>query len=178
MMHTIRVDRVLRETVNTPYADLVTRATGAAVRTSIRQTIAGLAGGTTLLDFSDVGLVDWSCADEVVAKLLLETTDEISVVLGGLREEQSEAIGHVLAGHELAVVSHETPGGVPRLLGRVGRDAQEAFDYIQQKGTIAAEALALALGWDSPTARGALEALARLRLIRRSGTTFTPLPLP
>ena len=178
MMHTIRVDRVLRETVNTPYADLVTRATGAAVRTSIRQTIDTLAGGTAFLDFSDVGLVDWSCADEVVAKLLLETTDEIAVVLGGLREEQMEAIGHVLAGHELAVISRESPGAVPRLLGRVGREAEEAFDYIQQKGAIAAEPLAQALGWDGATARAALDALARLRLIRRAGTTFTPLPLP
>ena len=72
MMHTIRVSRVLRETVNTPYSDLVTRATGAAVRTSIRATIAARPGGTALLDFSEIGLVDFSCADEVVAKLLLD----------------------------------------------------------------------------------------------------------
>ena len=89
MMHTIRVDRVLRETVNTSYSDLVTRATGRAVRSSIRQTIAGLEGGTALLDFSSVGLVDFSCADEVVAQLLLEKTDDVIVVLGGLREDHT-----------------------------------------------------------------------------------------
>ena len=59
-----------------------------------------------------------------------------------------------------------------------GDEAEEAFDYIQQKGAIAAEPLAQALGWDGATARAALDALARLRLIRRAGTTFTPLPLP
>ena len=51
MTHTIRVSRVLRETVNTQYSDLVTRATGAAVRTSIRATIASLPG-IAVIDFS------------------------------------------------------------------------------------------------------------------------------
>ena len=103
MMHTIRVDHVLREAVNTPYRDLVTRATGAAVRTSIEQAIAEADCPTTLLDFSAVGLVDFSCADEVIAKLLLHTWTDSShyVLLQGLREDHSEAIDHVLSHHKI-----------------------------------------------------------------------------
>jgi hypothetical protein len=178
MMHTIRMDRVLRETVNTPYSDLVTRATGRAVRTSLRQALAALEGGTAFLDFSSVGLVDFSCADEVVAQLLLEHTDGVLVVLGGLREDHSEAIDHVLAHHALAVVVQETPEGSPRVLGTVDREAKDTFDQLQGHGAASAETLASLLGWDLPRTERALETLARLRLIGREGYTFTPLVHP
>jgi len=178
MMHTIRLDRVLRETVNTPYSDLVTRATGRAVRTSIRQTIEALEGGTALLDFSSVGLVDFSCADEVVAQLLLEKTDDVIVVLGGLREDHSEAIDHVLTHHSLAVVVQESPDGRPRLLGLVDREAQEVFERLHAHGAADAETMGQHLGWDSGRAQDALDTLVRLRLVRQEGLTFAPLPIP
>jgi hypothetical protein len=178
MMHTIRVDRVLRETVNTSYSDLVTRATGRAVRSSIRQTIAGLEGGTALLDFSSVGLVDFSCADEVVAQLLLEKTDDVIVVLGGLREDHTETIEHVLTHHALAVVVQESPDGCPRLLGLVDREAQEVFERLHAHGAADAETMGQHLGWDAERAQDALDTLVRLRLVRQEGLTFAPLPLP
>jgi hypothetical protein len=178
MMHTIRVDRVLRESVNTPYSDLVTRATGRAVRSSIRQALAALTGGTAFLDFSSVGLVDFSCADEVVAQLLLENTDGVVVVLGGLREDHSEAIDHVLAHHELAIVVQETPDGKPHLLGTVDAETRRAFDQLQRHGPASAETLAQQLEWDAPRTERVFATLARLRLIRRDGITFTPLLRP
>ena len=72
MRQTIRVERLLRESVETPYCNLVTRTTGRLVRSSIARALEADGAPLALLDFSDVGLVDFSCADEIVAKLLLD----------------------------------------------------------------------------------------------------------
>jgi len=98
MIQTIRIGRLLRETVTLPYPCLVTRPTGAAVRNRIEAALAHSDCHTAWLDFSDVELLDLSCADEVVAKLLLAepVTPAPFLVLRGLREEQHEAIEHVL----------------------------------------------------------------------------------
>jgi len=69
VIQTIPLGQVLQETVVTPYRDLVTRPTGAAVRGWIQNAIAQSTAPTTLLDFTGVGLLDFSCADEIVAKL-------------------------------------------------------------------------------------------------------------
>ena len=72
MITHIDVSTVLRRTVCDLYSNLVTRPTGAAVRTEIESQLAGVRGRTlTVIDFSNVNLLDSSCADEIVAKLLL-----------------------------------------------------------------------------------------------------------
>ena len=107
MIQTIHIGHLLREAVASPYRNLVTRPTGAAVRTRIRETLAASDCLTALLDFSGVELLDFSCADEIVAKLLLDDGERAGrfVVLQGLREDQHEAIEHVLTHHRLAVAA-------------------------------------------------------------------------
>ena len=120
MIQTIRIGRLLRETVTTPYRNLVTRPTGAAVRDRIEAALARSDCHTALLDFSDVELLDFSCADEVVAKLLLAEAARRRrfVVLRGLRDEQHEAIEHVLDPPRLAVAALLRRGGaLPARLG-------------------------------------------------------------
>src|SRR6185437_8806560 len=122
MIQTIRIGTLLRETVSSPYRNLVTRPTGAAIRNRIQAAIADSDCHTALLDFSDIELLDLSCADEVVAKLLLDGGERGArfVVLSGLREDQHEAIEHVLTTHRLVVAA--MPCGehpAPRLLGWV-----------------------------------------------------------
>ena len=72
MMH-IDLSSVLRQTVSCElYSNLVTRPTGAAVRAQIEALLADARERSlTVIDFSHVGMIDFSCADEVVAKLLL-----------------------------------------------------------------------------------------------------------
>src|SRR5215208_4059847 len=68
----IDVSMVLRGTVCDLYSNLVTRSTGAAVRGEIEAQLAELRGrSVNVIDFSHVTLLDFSCADEIVAKLLL-----------------------------------------------------------------------------------------------------------
>lgn len=72
MTHDIDVSTVLRGTVCALYSNLVTRSTGAAVRTAIESQVVAIGSPVvTTIDFSQVMLLDFSCADEIVAKLLL-----------------------------------------------------------------------------------------------------------
>jgi len=177
VIQTIRIGHLLREAVAAPYRNLVTRPTGAAVRTRIEQTLAGSGCLTALLDFSDIELVDLSCADEVVAKLLLAGRGPYFFVLRGLREDQHEAIDHVLTHHRLAVAAVPPGLGEPRLLGWVPLDAREAFGCVCDHGPLGVSDLARALGWLETRSREALRGLASRRLVRPVGDLYYPVPI-
>ncbi len=175
MIQTIRIGLLLREAVAAPYRNLVTRPTGAAVRTRIEATLAGSNCLTALLDFSDIELVDLSCADEVVAKLLLTVRTAYFVVLQGLREDHHEAIEHVLTHHRLAVAAVPPGCRAPRVLGWVGADAREAFTWVTEQGPLDVTALALGLDWPVSRSRDALGDLTLHRLVRPIGELYYPL---
>jgi hypothetical protein len=170
MIETIRIGHLLRETALSPYGNLVTRPTGAAVRTRIEDTLARSDCLTALLDFSDIELLDFSCAEEIVAKLLLAQAlpQPRFVVLRGLRDDQHDAIAQVLTHHRLAVAAL-IADGEPMLLGWVSPDTRDAFACLYRLGRACAGDLAGALGWPEPRASEALEALTRHRLVRPEG---------
>jgi hypothetical protein len=172
MTQTIRVEQLLRETVQGPYCDLVTRSTGRAVRTSIQQRLTSRPGSLALIDFTDVGLVDFSCADEIIAKLLLDPLTETTIVLQGLRDEQLEAIEHVLEHHDLVALVHDAASGAARMVGRVSPDLRTTFFALQRAGPCSAQALAERVGWATERAEVALLALVRLRLALNEAEGF------
>jgi anti-anti-sigma regulatory factor len=176
-MLTIQLGAVLRDALPTPSRDLVTRPTGAAVRLRILRTLAETPGPAARLDFADVGLVDGSCADEVVAKLLREMEAGCDVVLCNLDEAQADAIDHVLARQGLAVVAATRDGGVT-LLGRTTPEQLTVFRAVQEAGPGDVVRLAAFLSWTPERTADALRSLALLRLVRAAGGTFSPLPIP
>jgi hypothetical protein len=177
MIQTIRIGHLLRETVTLPYPCLVTRPTGAAVRGRIEAALARSTCHTAWLDFSDVELLDLSCADEVVAKLLLAEppTPPPFLVLVGLREEQHEAIEHVLTHHRLAVTATRYGADQPCLLGWASADARAVFDALIERGAAGPAELARALGWSEGRAREALQALVAYRVLHSDGVRYRPL---
>jgi hypothetical protein len=180
MMQRIDLAPMLRETLTTPYSDMVTRSTGAALRDRIEQTITGASHRTTQLDFTAVGLLDFSCADEVVAKLLLRVADEEEhyVVLSGVTDSHLDAIDHVLERHGLSVASLGDGDVGARVLGVTTPDVQTAFQAIQRLGAGDAKRLADALSWTVERAADALQSLALRRLIQAAGGTYRPLTMP
>jgi hypothetical protein len=99
----IDVHAVLQESVSGVYADLVTRPTGRVVRERIERAMAADADvAIARIDFTGVGCIDYSCADEIVAKLLRGRPAVL--VLTGISEGHREAIEPVLAGHHLAAL--------------------------------------------------------------------------
>ena len=177
MIHTIRLDRILQDAVATPYHDLVTRPTGAAVRNGVVDAMTLAQCAIAVLDFSDVGLLDFSCADEVVAKLLLMMSAERYVLLTGLSEDHSEAIDHVLERHGLAVAALPRPGETPFLLGPTSHEARVAFRHIHEDGPCTLSSLAGDLTWTFEQAARALEELNLHRLVRMDQGTYRPIPL-
>lgn len=176
MILTIRVDELLQLTLSRPSRDLVTRSTGAAIRGSIERAIAATSCPTTMLDFEWVGLIDFSCADEVVAKLLRVVNTDVYIVLRGIDETQAEAIDHVLSRQNLAVTAIPRRGGL-QLLGTTTPDLDLAFQTVHQAGPGDASRLAGRLGWSLERAADALQTLAMRRLIFAGGGTFAPLPV-
>jgi hypothetical protein len=179
MIHTIKLDRILQGAVATPYRDLVTRPTGAAVRGRVEDAMAEARCLTAFLDFSAVGLLDFSCADEVVAKLLQrsQSAGDRYVLLIGLSEDQSEAIDHVLNHHGMMCAVLTEASETPVLLGDCSDEARVAFRHIHETGPCTPASLARDLGWSQAQALAALRPLAFQRLVREDRETYRPLLL-
>ena len=178
MIETIAIARLLREAVQTPYRNLVTRPTGAAVRGRIESELADTGEWqAALLDFAEVDLLDLSCADEVVAKLVRHAhqQDGRVVMLRGLHEDLCESVHEVLEHQQLAVVVVD--GQEPRLLGAVPDDPRLVFSALSAFAAVSTVALAERLAWPETRALAALDTLLALRLVRRKGDGFLRLPL-
>ncbi len=178
MIHTIQVDRVLRDTAPKPYLNLITRPTGAAVRNVIQNHLSQLPPAPACLDFSRIGLMDFSCADEVVAKLLLATElgEGRYFLLRGLDDDHSQTINEVLDHQSLAVAALDQ-NSRPVLLGRTSADLRVAFSRAHALGPGWPTDLAEDLGWAVERAADALLMLALLRVIAAEGGYYRPLPL-
>lgn len=102
----IMMHAVLQQSVAGLYTDLVTRPTGRAVRENIERDLP--AGTIAVMDFTGVGCLDYSCADEIVAKLV---RDKVRVLLlRGLTDAHRDAIEPVLAGAGLAALCARADG--------------------------------------------------------------------
>ena len=172
----IDVGTVLRGTVCDLYSNLVTRPTGAAVRTAIEEQVTELgASVVTTIDFSQVNLLDFSCADEIVAKLLLRyaTDDGLPgfLTFRGIHDGHIDPIETVLERHALALVSwHE---GAAELFGHVDDDERQHWEAVRDHGPIWAEALAPMLTVTEAFAAQQLDRLRSRRLIMRRDDGFT-----
>ena len=129
-MQRIDVKAILERTVSMTYGDLVTRPTGQAVRGGIE---AALQEADTeqvaVIDFGTVRLLDYSCADEIVGKLLLQHGRARYFLLQGVTASHCEAIEPVLERHKLAAVARDREGRV-RVLGHVPAGARETLAFL------------------------------------------------
>jgi hypothetical protein len=169
----IDVSSMLRKSVCELYSNLVTRPTGAAVRCEIEQELDRIGDrALTVIDFSHVGLLDFSRADEIVAKLLLQyvSTDaprrEVYFLFRGISESHMEAIEAVLERHKLALVTQHADGA-SRLVGIADLEERRAWEIIAQLGAAASADIADAIGLSPDAAERTLDKLWRRRLLIR-----------
>jgi len=166
----IDVGEVLQRSVTSLYSSLVTRPTGRAVRMAIETQLRG--AGTlslSLIDFSEVVIIDFSCADEVVAKLLQQyLSDEAQdafFVFRGVREPHRDQIEVVLERQGLAAVVETEPGHF-RLLGVHSAHEQQAWEMLESRGALGEEEIDDAV--DSPEERDAIASLVDRGLVFQS----------
>ncbi len=182
MINHIDLGTVLRKTVCDLYSDLVTRPTGAAVRTGIEQQLADAKDRTlTVIDFTHVGLLDFSCADEIVAKLLVSYCEpagdrpgsgrvapprDCYFLFKGVSDSHLDAIDAVLQRRGLALVAK---GDDERLLliGTVDERERRAWEAVTRLGRVVPADIATEVGVEEPQAESLLATLSRRRLIMR-----------
>ena len=166
----IRVGSLVQRSVATLYSHLVTRPTGRAVRLAI-ESLLGDATDTavSLIDLSEVTVLDFSCADEVVAKLVARYVDadrprDAYFVIRGVSELHREPIEVVLERQRLAAVAQREDGGY-ELLGARSSAEDSAWLLVESRGRIEAGEVGDLL----PCAedRSALESLVRRRVVLR-----------
>jgi hypothetical protein len=164
---------MLRKSVCELYSNLVTRPTGAAVRCEIEQELDRIGDrALTVIDFSHVGLLDFSCADEIVAKLLLQYVSvdaprrEVYFLFRGITESHMDAIETVLERHKLALVTQHADGE-SRLIGIVDVGHRRAWEVICQLGAGVGADVANATGVSREEAERMLDTLWRRRLVIR-----------
>jgi len=129
-VHAIDLREMLNRTVSQGYGDLVTRRTGAAVRGGIEMAIADAGEAPMVIDFTAVRLLDLSCADEIIAKLVLQHGVR-RFIIRGLSPSQREALEPVLEHHGLGVVVEESTGRL-ELLGTVGETTRAALAELRE----------------------------------------------
>jgi len=184
MIDRIDISRVLRTDVCDLYSNLVTRPTGAMVRIGIEHRLDEIGDrALVILDFSDVGLLDFSCADEIVAKLLLQYVSldiprrEVYFLFYGMSESHMDAIETVLERHGLALVTQRAEGG-PFLMGIIDGDQRRIWETIRDLGSAEPRAVATAAGLAPERVERALDDLWRRRLVIRENNAYVSMSDP
>lgn len=171
----IDLGTVLRQTLAANlYSNLVTRPTGRAVRTQIELLLKDADRTLTVIDFSHVQMIDFSCADEVIAKLMLTPSGgrETYFVVRGMTDDHWHAIEQVLEHHGLAIIV-ERGDGVD-LLGVLDESETRVWEALKRRGRASSRQVAADLGAAEADARDALERMWRRRLIARRDEQFMP----
>lgn len=151
----------VRKSVTSLYSGLVTRQTGRAVRAAIEMQLVGAGKvSLSLIDFSEVAIIDFSCADEVVAKLLQQYLDDgppdAFFVFRGVHEPHRDQIETVLRRQGLAAVVESHPG-IFAVAGDHTDDEARIWSLLEEHGSLGEEEVERVL-----PATADQEALARL----------------
>ena len=166
---------LVQRSVASLYSHLVTRPTGRALRLGIESQI-GEIGSVCLsvLDFTQVVVLDYSCADEAVAKLiqryqLADRPADAYFVARGLGEQHRDPIDEVLIRHNLTLVAEVE--GEFTLLGRADAIEHDAWHALQRVRIGRPGDVAAALEAPENGIANALERLAARRVVLRRGTS-------
>ena len=136
----IDVGEVLQRTQTSLYSHLVTRPTGRAVRMAIKTQLQGNSNrSVSRIDLSEVVILDFSCADEVVAKLLEDSIQgesrEEFFVFRGVHERHRGQVQTVLERRGLAAVAETEPNKYS-LLGQRSAAEGRAWMALEDAGLV------------------------------------------
>jgi hypothetical protein len=171
---------LVERSVASLYSHLVTRPTGRALRLGIETQIGDIgAVCLSVLDFTQVVVLDYSCADEVVAKLIQryqadDRPADAYFVARGLGEQHRDPIDEVLLRHGLSLVA-EVEGEFV-LLGSADHIEVSAWRTLQHIRAGGPPDVAARLDASVTSVANALDTLATRRaVLRRDGGTYIAL---
>ncbi|MFQ5963738.1 MAG: hypothetical protein ACE5KZ_05585 [Candidatus Scalinduaceae bacterium] len=164
--------KILKEELKNGSSDLVTRPSGQVIRRRIEEDIVKEGDRVVVaLDFSKIGVIDYSCADEIVAKLVSrllggEYGDKY-IVLTGLNENQKENIEVALERKGLAIMA-KTRNNKKIFLGNINNYLKQTLDLILEKDKITARELSDIMKLEANTSGTRLLNLHKKRLVKRT----------
>lgn len=173
----IDLSALVSRSVATLYSHLVTRPTGEALRLGIERQISDLGSVClSVLDFTQVVVLDYSCADEMIAKLLhryrdADRTANVYFLARAVDENHRQTIEAVLGRYDLALVA-ELTSGVPALLGSASAAERRVWTALERLsyapiGRVSDELDAAS----ADSVRDALDRLVRRRVALRASET-------
>ena len=170
-MHTYELHQIIKEELKNGSSDLVTRPSGQAIRDRIEREIVKEEDGAVIaIDFSKIGVIDYSCADEIVAKLVSRLLGgeygNRYIILTGLNENQEENIEVALERKGLAAMV-ELRDGKRILLGSLNNYLKQTLNMIMKKGRLTAKELSQAMNLEANTSGTRLLNLHKKRLVKR-----------
>ncbi|MBI3099900.1 MAG: hypothetical protein HYY93_16940 [Planctomycetes bacterium] len=162
--------------------DCVTRATGAILRDALERALEEIPEpGGILCDFVRVGVLDFSCADEGIARPVSRLASgeygERHLILANATPTHLENLAVALERKVLACPTVLLPGAIAvgvrvkkpvwGMTGVLHPSLAEVYEMIQKDGTLTAKTLAGRLGIELNTASTRLINLHKRRLIAR-----------
>jgi hypothetical protein len=166
---------LVQRSVASLYSHLVTRPTGQALRLGIESQLCELGSFcVSVLDFTQVAVLDYSCADEVIAKLLqryqrADRPTDAYFIARGLAGEHREPIEEVLTRHKLSLVAEIE--GQFNLLGHASASERSVWWTLQQLTSADADGVAARAELPPPLAVAALNELVARRSVLRPVST-------
>jgi hypothetical protein len=163
--------KFLKEELGNGSKDLVTRPSGQAIRVRIERDIEKEPDGAAVaLDFSKIGVIDYSCADEIVTKLVSRLLSgeygDKYLLLVGLNENQKENIEVALERKDLAIMA-EMRDGNRVVLGNLNNYLKDTLDFIVKKKKATSKDLSDARKLEANTSGTRLLNLHKKRLVKR-----------
>lgn len=163
--------KLLKDELGNGSKDLVTRQSGEAIRRRIERDIEKEPDGSVVaLDFSKIGVIDYSCADEIVAKLvsrlLAGEYGDKYLILAGLNGNQKENIEVAVERKDLAVVAGMKDGG-RAVLGSLNNYLKDTLEFVVKKKRATSKDLSDAKKIEANTSGTRLLNLYKKRLVRR-----------
>jgi len=171
-MNKYELHKLLKEELKNGSSDLVTRPSGQVIRDRIESEIAKEEDGAVVaIDFSEIGVIDYSCADEIVAKLISRLLGgeygNMYIVLIGLNDNQKENIEVALERKGLAAIVKER-NGEKILLGSLNNYLKETLNLILKKGRLTAKELSETMNLEANTSGTRLLNLYKTHLVKRT----------
>jgi uncharacterized protein DUF4325 len=163
--------KLLKDELGNGSQDLVTRPSGEKIRRRIERDLEKEPDGSVIaLDFSRIGVIDYSCADEIIAKLVSRLLSgeygDKYLLLSGLNENQKENIEVAVERKDLAVMAEMKDGGRV-VLGNLNSYLKDTLDFIVNKKRATSKELADAKKVEANTSGTRLLNLYKKRLVKR-----------
>ena len=151
--------------------DLVTRETGNRIREKIEEELRSVKKSIIIfLNFSNIGIIDYSCADEIVAKLVSRLISgeygEKYILIKGLSPCQRENIEVALERKRLSVLSL-TERGSCEIIGHLNNYLKKTLFFVMQNGKMTSREVANRLGIELNTSSTRLINLYKKGLLIR-----------